>query len=231
MQQAQFYIEHLGADFSDYLLEHQHYRDAADQAETALREVARVQRLERKFLPNFVFGPTDNVVVLGQDGLVANTLKYLDGQRVVGVNPDPARWEGVLLPFKVEDLARLMPEELQRKRQVKTVTLAQAVLNNGQMMHAVNDPLHRPAQPRLGPLSYRHRRPGRTAFIERRDRFHWPRLDRLVEKHLCRLDGNGPHTIPRKPCPPAPAPSRGMPISCTITCANPIPATPPKRTW
>jgi hypothetical protein len=33
-------------------------------------------------------------VTLGQDGLVANTLKYLDGQPVVGVNPDPERWDG-----------------------------------------------------------------------------------------------------------------------------------------
>ncbi|MEI9866324.1 MAG: hypothetical protein WDN00_17560 [Limisphaerales bacterium] len=45
--------------------------------------------VDRSFLPNFVFAPEDTVVTLGQDGLVANTLKYLDGQPVVGVNPDP----------------------------------------------------------------------------------------------------------------------------------------------
>ena len=139
VQQAQFYIEHSGADFSEYLVEHQRYRAAIDRAETALAETGRVQRLERKFLPSFVFGPNDSVVVLGQDGLVANTLKYLDGQRVVGVNPDPERWEGVLLPFTVEDLPRLMPEEVKRKRPVKTVTMAKATLNDGQTMLAVND--------------------------------------------------------------------------------------------
>lgn len=32
----------------------------------------------------------DIVVVIGQDGLVANTLKYLDGQPVIAINPDPA---------------------------------------------------------------------------------------------------------------------------------------------
>ena len=139
VQQAQFYIEHSGADFSDYLVEHQRYRAVADQAEAVLAQIGRVQRLDRKFLPNFVFGPDDSIVVLGQDGLVANTLKYLDGQRVVGVNPDPARWEGVLLPFTVEDLPRLMPEEVTRNRPVKTVTMAKATLNDGQTMLAVND--------------------------------------------------------------------------------------------
>ena len=89
VQQAQFYVEHLGADFSDYLIEHKHYRAAVHRAEDVLREFGRVQRLERRYVPNFVFGADDGVVVLGQDGLVANTLKYLDGQRVVGDQSGP----------------------------------------------------------------------------------------------------------------------------------------------
>jgi NAD kinase len=121
IQQAQFYVEHLGADFSDYLAEHRRYHEAVRATE------------------DFIFGPDDTVVVLGQDGLVANTLKYIDGQHVVGVNPDPARWDGALLPFTIDDLPHVMPEELRRQRAVKTVTMAKAALNNGQTLHAVND--------------------------------------------------------------------------------------------
>jgi hypothetical protein len=139
VQQAQFYVEHLGADFSDYLIEHKHYRAAVQRAEEVLREFGRVQRLERRYVPNFVFGAEDGVVVLGQDGLVANTLKYLDGQRVVAINPDPARWNGVLLPFTINDLPRIMAEEARRQRPVKLVTMAKATLNTGQSLHAVND--------------------------------------------------------------------------------------------
>ena len=139
VQQAQFYVEHLGADFSDYLIEHKHYRAAVQRAEDVLREFGRVQRLERRYVPNFVFGAEDGVVVLGQDGLVANTLKYLDGQRVVAINPDPARWDGVLLPFTIDDLRRIMAEETTRQRPVKLVTMAKATLNTGQTLHAVND--------------------------------------------------------------------------------------------
>jgi NAD kinase len=139
VNQAKFYIEHLGADFSDYVREHDTYQACVRDAESALRRCGRVQLVERGFLPNFLFGPDDLVVALGQDGLVANTMKYLDGHPLVGVNPDPARWDGVLLPFRVRDLATLVPEVLARRRTMQEVTMAQARLNNGQELYGVND--------------------------------------------------------------------------------------------
>ena len=139
VSQARFYIEHQGADFSDYLREDQAYHQALTVVQAVLAQAGRVQTVDRGFLPNFVFGPDDTVVTLGQDGLVANTLKYLTGQPVVGVNPDPARWDGRLLPFHAGDLAKLMPEVLQRKRPTTAVTMAKAALNNGQVLYGVND--------------------------------------------------------------------------------------------
>jgi len=138
-EQAKFYVEHLGADFSDYVRERDTYREALAQAERILRELGRVQTLARSFLPNFLFGKDDTVVVLGQDGLVANTVKYLSTQPVIGVNPDPTRWDGVLLPFTVRDLGKIVPEVFAAKRRIKEVTMAKAELNNGQHLHAVND--------------------------------------------------------------------------------------------
>jgi NAD kinase len=137
--QARFYVEHLGADFSDYEREDATYRGALAETRSALDRCGRVQMLERSFLPNFVFGPHDFIVTLGQDGLVANTLKYLDGQPVVGVNPDPARWDGKLLPFCAGDLPLVMPDVLARKRDTRRVTMARAELSDGQVIYAVND--------------------------------------------------------------------------------------------
>lgn len=137
--QAQFYIEHLGADFSDYLNEHDRYKKSLAVAETVLQQLGRLQVLKRQYLPNFVFGDNDTVVVLGQDGLVANTLKYLDRQLVIGVNPDPKRWDGVLLPFQVEDLHLIVREVFHGKRRTSTVTMAKAELTDGQHLFAVND--------------------------------------------------------------------------------------------
>lgn len=137
--QARFYVEHLGADFSDYQREDENYQIAVKKVSATLETLGRVQVLNRAFLPNFLFGPNDTIVVLGQDGLVANTLKYLSGQPVLGVNPDPARWDGQLLPFGVDDVGKIIPEVFRRGRPIKFVTMAKAALNNGQVLYGVND--------------------------------------------------------------------------------------------
>lgn len=137
--QAKFWVSHLGQDFSDYEHEDEHYNNAVREAQKILDGIGRVQAIDRSFLPNFVFGPQDVVVVLGQDGLVANTVKYLNGQPVIGVNPDPARWDGQLLPFHVRDLSKVVPEVMKQGRATKTATMAMAKLNTGEVMYAVND--------------------------------------------------------------------------------------------
>ena len=139
VSQARFYVEHQGADFQDYLREDETYHHALVETQAVLAKIGRVQVIDRRYLPNFVFGPEDTVVTLGQDGLVANTIKYLQGQPVVGVNPDPGRWDGKLLPFRIDDLKKIIPEVLSGGRPTKAVTMAKASLNNGQAMYAVND--------------------------------------------------------------------------------------------
>lgn len=108
--QARFYVEHLGADFSDYQCEHDVYLEQQHRALQTLERWGRYQVIERGFLPNFMFGPSDIVVALGQDGVVANTMKYLDGHPLIGLNPDARRYDGILLPFGAGDLAALLPE-------------------------------------------------------------------------------------------------------------------------
>jgi NAD kinase len=139
LAQAKFYIEHLGADFTDYVREHEVYLEARRTTLSTLETRGRHQVIERSFLPNFVFGDNDIVVALGQDGLVANTMKYLDGQPLVGVNPEPTRFDGVLLPFQPMDLARILPDLEKDRRQAQSVTMAEAVLSNGQRLLGVND--------------------------------------------------------------------------------------------
>jgi hypothetical protein len=139
LEQARFQVERLGADFGDYEAEQARYRAAVDTAESTLRQHGRVQRLDRSLVPNFLFPPDCVVVVVGQDGLVANTLKYLQGQPVVGVNPDPGRWDGVLLPFGVADLGQIVPEVQAGRRSARTIRMAQVTLGDGQTLHAVND--------------------------------------------------------------------------------------------
>ncbi|UWG96543.1 sugar kinase [Dehalobacter sp. DCM] len=139
LAQAKFYIEHLQADFSDYLAEDQKYQAVISEAQNTLETLGRVQVVDRQYISNFIFGENDLVVAVGQDGLVANTLKYLTNQLLIGINPDPARWDGVLLPFRVTDLNRIVQDVFKQKRPVEEVSMAKAVLNDGQVMYAVND--------------------------------------------------------------------------------------------
>ena len=137
--QAQFYIEHLGADFADYQREHDNYKAAVQATQNILARFGRLQVVERSLTPNFIFDENDTVVVLGQDGLVANVLKYLQEQIVIGVNPDPDRWEGVLLPFTVPDLPKIIPQVFRQERPISNVTMAKAELNTGETLYGVND--------------------------------------------------------------------------------------------
>jgi NAD kinase len=137
--QAKFYVSRLGGDFADYEKEDTAYQAAIAEARQILSGLGRVQIVQRALLTNFVFGPEDIIVALGQDGLVANTLKYLGGQPLIGVNPDPQRWDGQLLPFTVHDLDKIVREVLRHRRPLKQVTMAKATLNTGPTLHAVND--------------------------------------------------------------------------------------------
>ncbi|OHD56943.1 MAG: sugar kinase [Spirochaetes bacterium GWF1_51_8] len=139
VDQAKFYIEHLGADFTDYTREHEIYHDALASVTRTLSEFGRLQVIDRSYAPGFLFGPDDVAAALGQDGLVANTLKYLRGQPLVGINPDPDRWDGMLLPYRADTLAQAMPDVMANTMEYYEVTIAKAALNDGQTLYAVND--------------------------------------------------------------------------------------------
>ena len=95
--QAAFYLRSRGRRIED--LEARHKGQAAAKAEVSSGIPADWRRgmVERADLPRFLFGPDDIVVAVGQDGLVANLAKYLDGQLVIGINPEPLRNPGVLV--------------------------------------------------------------------------------------------------------------------------------------
>ena len=139
VEQAQFYMEHMGADFSDYLREDRNYREAVAKVAGAAEKYARVQQIDREFLPHMIFGEKDIVIAVGQDGLVANTMKYLNRQPLIGINPDPARWDGILLPFEVGQAEAVLCRTIAGNHAARQVTMAQAKTRDGQTMLAVND--------------------------------------------------------------------------------------------
>ncbi len=130
------------AEDSDFDLlqdEDEVYHDAVSRVTRDLDLGVPVQVIDRSFVPNYDFSMSAAVVVLGQDGLVANAAKYVGGAPIIGVNPDPARFDGVLLPFRVPDARSALRTVLDGKQRVRNVTLAEVKLQDGQQMLAFND--------------------------------------------------------------------------------------------
>ncbi len=137
--QARFYIERAGGNFAEYLDE-----DAAYQRsmEVVLRQLAlglKIQRIDRALVPTYLFAERDLIVTVGQDGLVANTARYAGAQPIVAINPDPARFDGVLLPFAPGDARDAVTRTIARRAPIRAVTLAEAALADGQRLVAFND--------------------------------------------------------------------------------------------
>jgi len=137
--QARFLTENRGESFAGIEAAHAAYERALADVTAALPAGIRTQRIERGFLPNFLFGPHDLVVTLGQDGLVVNVAKYLAGQPLVAFNPDPERIDGVLVPFAVATAAATLGAAVAGALPVRRVTMARATLDDGQVVDAVND--------------------------------------------------------------------------------------------
>jgi hypothetical protein len=119
--------------------EDQIYRTALATLQRELTLDERVQLVHRDFVPTFDFGFCQAVVVLGQDGMVANVAKYVQEVPIVGVNPDPTRFDGILLPFTVSQARQAVRKVLRQTHKTRRVTLAEALLHDGQRLLAFND--------------------------------------------------------------------------------------------
>jgi NAD kinase len=137
--QAQFYIEHAGGDFSAYLAEHEAYQRSLEAVRRSIEVGLKIQVMDRSLAPTYLFSRADVVVTLGQDGLVANTAKYVGGQPILAVNPDAERFDGLLLPFQPGDLRPNLERAVAGKAHVRAVTMAEAKLQDGQRLIAFND--------------------------------------------------------------------------------------------
>ncbi|MBX3421767.1 MAG: NAD(+)/NADH kinase [Pirellulaceae bacterium] len=131
-------IEHE-VSFSEYEQEDTIYQRVLERLESELSFGVPISVVDRSLVPTMDFWKMAVVVVVGQDGLVANTAKYVGDVPIIGVNPDPIRFDGILLPFKVEQARRAVQRVLDQQAQIRRVTLAEVLLNDSQKLLAFND--------------------------------------------------------------------------------------------
>lgn len=148
--QAEFFLRSRGRDVEEVAAHDAAQRDAVTRALAQVPLDWRRGSVERADLPRFLFAPEDVVLVVGQDGLVANVAKYLDGQPVVGVDPEPGRNAGVLVRHRAQDVGEL----LAARATAQARTMVQARTDDGQVLTALNElylgqPTHQTARYRL----------------------------------------------------------------------------------
>lgn len=153
--QAAFFLQTRGRDLDAVEARHEALAAARRAAAGAIPVEWRRAEVERADLPRFGFAPEDVVVVVGQDGLVANVAKYLDGQPVVGVDPEPERNPGVLVPHGPAAVGALLRSVGGRTATVRPLTMVEATTDDGQVLRALNElyvghASHQSARYRLG---------------------------------------------------------------------------------
>lgn len=137
--QARFYMDSHGGDFADYELEHDTFHQSLEELQKQLSRVIKYKIIERNFVPSYLFSKKNIVIVIGQDGLVANTAKYANGVPIIAVNPDVRRYDGVLLPYTTDNFIAGVENALSDNIKRQIVRFAEAKLNDGQRLLAFND--------------------------------------------------------------------------------------------
>ncbi len=125
--------------YEEYEEEHEIFQESLSQLQNKLSKVVKHKIVDRNFVPSFLFSDKHLVIVIGQDGLVANTAKYANNQPIVAVNPDPTRYDGVLLPFQVNNFLEGVEGVLSQRFKQRNAHFAEARLSDGQRLLAFND--------------------------------------------------------------------------------------------
>lgn len=135
--QVAFFLAGRGRDLAELDERDAAFRSALEAVAAAIPVDWRRGTVEREDLDRFLFEPDDVIVVVGQDGLVANVAKYLDGQAVVGVDPEPGRNPGVLVRHRPEEAAQMLRGQGQLS--VENRTMVTARTDDGQTLTALNE--------------------------------------------------------------------------------------------
>lgn len=152
--QAAFFLASRGRSLDEVEERDRALRSALATVSATIPIDRRRAEVERSDLDRFLFAPDDVVAVVGQDGLVANVAKYLDGQPVIGVDPEPARNPGVLVPHAPAAFAQTLEAVTAGEAAFDRRVMVEAALDDGQTLSALNEiyvghPSHQSARYRL----------------------------------------------------------------------------------
>lgn len=138
-EQARFFLASRGRTLDDVFARHQLHGAAVHAVGAQIPMAWRRARVERADLDRFLFDPEDVVIAVGQDGLVANVAKYTRGQTVIGVNPSPALFDGVLVRHPPQAVADLLALCARGSLRVEERSMVRATTADGASVVALNE--------------------------------------------------------------------------------------------
>lgn len=136
---VRFHLESRGQSIEAVETRHHALYDAVRTVGTGLPRSWRQAKVRRSDLDRFQFSDEDLIVAIGQDGLIANVAKYVRGQPVVGVNPDPATIDGVLARFQPKEVSQALLAMAAGEARVEARTMVEARLDTGERLLALNE--------------------------------------------------------------------------------------------
>jgi NAD kinase len=137
--QAQFFLKNRGEDIEVVEAGHRRFQHALGVVLQSIPLKWRRAQVDRRDLDRFLFEPEDIIAAVGQDGLVANVAKYLEGQAVIGINPLPEEYDGILVPHPAEAAPDLIAGVAKGRVALEDRTMAEAKLDDGQSLLALNE--------------------------------------------------------------------------------------------
>ena len=137
--QAECFLRERDQSIDELDERHRRFIQALHRIMAAIPRDWRRNRVQRADLDRFLFEPEDLIVAVGQDGLVANTAKYLRGQRVIGVNTNKALFDGILVPFSTDEAISLLAPAMHGETRIQSRTMVEATLDDGQRLLALNE--------------------------------------------------------------------------------------------
>lgn len=175
--QVAFFLERRGGSLAELDERHHHQEEALRTVAAAIPFDWRRAGVSRPDLDRWLFAPEDIIIAVGQDGLVANVAKYLDGQPVIGVDPDPGVNAGVLVRHRPGDVAAKLSGLVETSHDrghahaaIERRTMVRAITDDGQELRALNEVFvghrtHQSARYRLTLPDGRHERHSSSGIL------------------------------------------------------------------
>jgi len=139
VSQIKFYLESRGESFKNYMDAHEIYKRNSDGIMRSISSKLNRQVVDKSELQMFTADRRSVIVIIGDPGLVANCAKYVGGQPVIALNPDPERYADVFTSCGIDEFRCVLGNVMDGEFDVENVTMVKAELDDGQEIIAVND--------------------------------------------------------------------------------------------